>query len=156
MIIGAHIMLQSRDDKADQAFLKDIMKFSSVDAGENFLIYGLPPAELAVHSSDRNDVHEIFLMSDDIAAFAADMMRRGVACTEPVNRGWGTMAQITLPGGGKLGVYQPHHKRPKAAGASAKAAKKKAPARKAAKKPVKKVAKKITKKAAKKNKAKRR
>src|SRR5271163_3493831 len=147
MIIGAHIMLQSRDDKADQTFLKDIMKFSSVDAGEGFLIYGLPPAELAVHGSDRNDVHEIFLMCDDIEAFAADMEKRGVDCTEPANRGWGTMAQITLPGGGKLGVYQPHHKRPKAASAAAKKAKKKAPARKPAKKSVKKIAKPKKKKA---------
>jgi len=147
MIIGAHIMIQSRDDKADQTFLKDIMKFSSVDAGEGFLIYGLPPAELAVHASDRNDMHEIFLMCDDIEAFAADMEKRGVACTEPANRGWGTMAQITLPGGGKLGVYQPHHKRPKAASAAAKKAKKKAPARKPAKKSVKKIAKPKKKKA---------
>jgi len=156
MIIGAHIMIQSRDDKADQTFLRDIMKFSAVDAGENFLIYGLPPAELAVHISDKNDVHEIFLMSDDIEAFAADMTKRGIACTEPVNRGWGTMAQITLPGGGKLGVYQPHHKRPKAASVAPKKAKKKSPARKPAKKPAKKIAKTAVKKGAKKKKAKRR
>lgn len=146
MIIGAHIMIQSRDHKADEAFLKDVMKFSSVEAGEGFFIYGLPPAELAMHESDKNDSHEIFLMCDDIAAFAADMKKRRVDCTPPANRGWGTMAQITLPGGGKLGVYEPHHKRPKAAAVVAK--KKKAPTRKPAKKkPVKKVAKPKKKKA---------
>ena len=149
MIIGAHIMIQSRDDKADQSFLKDLIKLGSVDAGEGFLLHGLPPAELAVHESDKNDVHEIFLMCDDIEAFAADMEKRGIDCTPPANRGWGTLAQITLPGGGKLGVYQPHHKRPKAAAVPAK---KKSPARK----PAKKAAKKVAKKAAKKKKAKKR
>jgi hypothetical protein len=156
MIIGAHIMLQSRDDKADQSFLKEVMKLGSVDAGEGFFIYGLPPAELAVHESDKNDVHEILLMCDDIEAFAADMKTRGIDCTPPANRGWGTLAQITLPGGGKLGVYQPHHKRPKAAAAAAKKTKKKSPARKSVKKAAKKAAKTVAKKAAKKKKAKKR
>jgi hypothetical protein len=150
MIIGAHIMLQSRDDAADQAFLTDVLKLASVDAGDNFLIFGLPPAEVAVHANDKNDVHQLFLMCDDIDAFVDDMKRRGISATPPANRGWGTMTEITLPGGGMLGVYQPHHKRPKVKAVAAK--KKKAPARKAAKKPVKKIAK----KPAKKKKAKRR
>jgi len=112
MIIGAHIMIYSRDDEADKAFLTDVLKLKSVDAGEGFLIFGLPPAELAVHGGDNNDVHQLFFMCDEIQAFAADMKKRDITCTTPVNRGWGTMAEITLPGGGKLGVYQPHHKRP--------------------------------------------
>ena len=112
MIIGAHIMINSRGDKADQAFLTDVLKLKSVDAGGGFLIFGLPPAELAIHESDKNDVHEFFLMCDDIEAFAADMKKRDIACTAPANRGWGTLCEITLPGGGKLGVYQPHHARP--------------------------------------------
>jgi hypothetical protein len=150
MIIGAHIMLQSRDDAADQAFLTDVLKLASVDAGDNFLIFGLPPAEVAVHANDKNDIHQLFLMCDDIDVFVDDMKRRGISATPPANRGWGTMTEITLPGGGMLGVYQPHHKRPKAKAVGAK--KKKAPARKAAKKP----AKKIAKRPAKKKKAKRR
>ena len=151
MIIGAHIMLQSRDDTADQAFLTDVMKLASVDAGDGFLIFGLPPAEVAIHEADKNDVHQLFFMCEDIDAFVDDMKRRGISATPPANRGWGTMTEITLPGGGMLSVYQPHHKRPKAKVAAAK--KKKAPARKAAKKPTKKVAKKPAKK---KKKAKRR
>ena len=155
MIIGAHIMLQSRDDKADQAFLTDILKLSSVDAGEGFLIFGLPPSEVAVHANDSNDVHQLFLMCDDIGAFVADMQRRGVAVQPPANRGWGTLTTVTLPGGGNLGVYQPHHERPKAKSAAAKA-KKKAPARKAVKKVAKKSAKKAVKTKKAKKKAKRR
>jgi len=135
MIIGAHIMIQSRNDKADQAFLTKVLGLSSVDAGNGFLIFAVPPAEVAVHGSDKNDTHELFFMSDDIAGFVADMKKRGIACTPPANRGWGTLTQLTLPGGGKLGVYQPHHKRPKAV--AVKAAKKKV-AKKVSKKPAKK------------------
>lgn len=143
MIIGAHIMLQSRDDAADQAFLTDVLRLTSVDAGDNFLIFGLPPAEVAIHKADKNDAHQLFLMCEDVEAFVDDMKRRGISATPPANRGWGTLTEITLPGGGVLGVYQPHHKRPKA---KAVAAKKKAPARKAVKKSAKKIAKKLTKK----------
>jgi hypothetical protein len=151
MIIGAHIMLQSRDDKADQAFLTEVLKLASVEEGDGFLIFGLPPAEVAIHEADKNDIHQLFLMCDDIHAFVADMEQRGISTTPPANRGWGTLTEITLPGGGMLGVYQPHHKRPKAKAVAAK--KKKAPARKAAKKPAKKNAKNAAKK---KKKAKRR
>jgi hypothetical protein len=73
----------------------------------------LPPAELAVHPSETNDVHEFYLMSDDIEGFVAEMRKRGIACGPVRNEGWGLLTQVTLPGGGKLGVYQPRHPRPK-------------------------------------------
>jgi hypothetical protein len=145
MIIGAHIMIQSTNDAADKAFLTDILKLSSVDAGGGFLIFGVPPAEIALHESDKNGAHELFLMCEDIEDFVAMMRKNDVAYTAPQNRGWGTMTQITLPGGGTLGVYQPHHKRPKPVSA-------KAPVKKKAAKKMKTVAKKSTKKAAKKTK----
>src|SRR5271170_5680611 len=109
MIIGAHIMLNSRNAVADRAFLTEILKLSSVDAGGGFLIFGLPPAEVAMHEAEENDVHTLHLMCDDIEEFVAAMAARGIASSEPANRGWGTVSEITLPGGGKLGVYQPHH-----------------------------------------------
>ena len=62
MIIGAHVMLHSRDEAADRAFLSDVLKFGSVDAGDGFMIYGIPPAEMAVHRSDRNDLHQLYLI----------------------------------------------------------------------------------------------
>jgi hypothetical protein len=111
MIIGAHIMLQSKNEKADKAFLADVLKLKSVDAGDGFLIFALPPSEVAVHESDKNDVHEFFLMCDNIESFVADMKKRDVATTDIRKQGWGSLTQITLPGGGKLGVYQPHHNR---------------------------------------------
>ncbi|HEX4080037.1 MAG TPA: hypothetical protein VHX61_14320 [Rhizomicrobium sp.] len=113
MIIGAHIMLQSRDEAADRAFLSDVLNLGSVDAGDGFMIFGVPPAEVAIHASDRNDLHQLYLMCEDIEDFVAEMAERAIAFTPPNFQGWGTMTEITLPGGGKLGVYQPHHKRPK-------------------------------------------
>ena len=113
MITGAHVMIQSRNDKADQDFLTKVFGLSSIDAGNGFLIFSGPPAEIAIHESDKNDMHEYFLITDDIEAFVADMKRRNVGVGEPANRGWGTITHVVLPGGGKLQIYQPHHKRPK-------------------------------------------
>src|ERR1700722_15094123 len=130
MIIGAHIMVQSTNDAADKAFLTEVLKLSSVDAGNGFLIFGVPPAEIAVHESDKNGAHELFFMCEDIEDFIALMREKDIAYTAPRNQGWGTLTQITLPGGGTLGVYQPHHKRPKPTIVKAEA--KKTPAKKKA------------------------
>jgi hypothetical protein len=113
MIIGAHSILYSARPEADRAFLRDVLKLPSVDVGEGWLIFGLPPAEVAVHPSEENDVHEFYLMCDDVEAFIADMTKRGIGCAPAQNLGWGVLTQVTLPGGGKLGIYQPRHARPK-------------------------------------------
>lgn len=158
MIIGAHVMLQSKNEVADNAFLTDILRLSSIDAGGGFLIFGLPPSEVAVHESEKNDAHELYLMCESIEAFVAEMQRLGVSATPPVNQGWGTLTEVVLPGGGKLSVYEPHHARPVVSGSSTtvkkKAPQKKAPTKKApirkAKTPTKKSIKKTTAKSTKK------
>jgi hypothetical protein len=119
MIIGAHSILYSRNPDADRAFLRDTLGLPHVEVGEGWLIFGLPPAELAVHPSDDNDVHEFFLMCDDVEGFAGEMKRRGISCGEIQNMGWGRLTRVTLPGGGKLGVYQPRHARPESVAARA-------------------------------------
>jgi hypothetical protein len=136
MIIGAHIMLQSTNDSADKTFFSDVLKLSSVDAGHGFRIFAVPPAEVAIHGSDRNSVHQLYLMCDDIARFTADMTKHGIPFSTPQRQSWGTVTEITLPGGGTLGVYQPHHKLPThgAAKPAKKRAAKKPATRKAAKK----------------------
>ena len=73
----------------------------------------MPPAEVAVHPSNENDVHEFYLMCDDVEAFFAEMKKHNVACRPVQNQGWGLVTHLTLPGGGSLGVYQPRHARPK-------------------------------------------
>ena len=105
MIVGAHIVSTSTKPEADHAFLRDILKLPHVDEG-GYLIFGLPPA-------DKDDVHKIFLMCDDVKTFVADMRKRGIACSAVKDQGWSLLTQVTLPSGGKLGVYQPRHARPK-------------------------------------------
>jgi hypothetical protein len=113
MIIGAHSIIYSKDPDADRAFLRDVLRFSNVDVGGGWLIFGLPPAEVAVHPSDENDVHEFYLMCDNVEVFIAEMKKHKINCGPLHNQGWGILTQVILPGGGKLGVYQPRHARPK-------------------------------------------
>jgi hypothetical protein len=113
MIIGAHSIIYSKSPEADRILLREVFELPHVDVGDGWLIFGLPPAELAVHPSATNDVHEFYLMTDDINGFVTQMGKRGVACGPVRNERWGLLTQVTLPGGGRLGVYQPRHARPK-------------------------------------------
>jgi hypothetical protein len=124
MITGAHSIIYSKDPEADRAFLKEVIGLPSVDVGEGWLIFGLPPAEVAVHPSRKNGLHEFYLICKDANVFTAAMKKRRIACSPVQDFGWGLMTMVTLPGGGQLGVYEPRHARPK----SAKVAKGKAAA----------------------------
>jgi hypothetical protein len=112
MIIGAHSVIFSTNPEADRAFLRDVLKLTHVDVGHGWLIFGLPPAEVAVHPSEANNQHEFYLMCDDVQAFVAEMKKHNVSCDAVKDEGWGVLTHVTLPGGGKLGVYQPRHARP--------------------------------------------
>jgi len=112
MIIGAHAIIYSKDAEADRAFLRDVLKFPNIDAGHGWLIFGLPPSEVAVHPSDANDRHELYLMCDDIHEFIGSLAAQKVACSPVHEEQWGSLTQVGLPGGGKIGVYQPKHPRP--------------------------------------------
>jgi len=111
-ITGAHAIIYSTDADADRALLRDVFKFKHVDVGGGWLIFALPPAEVAVHPADENGKHELYLMTDDIEGFVADMKQRHIACAPVENQGWGLLTHLTLPGGGMLGVYEPRHARP--------------------------------------------
>jgi hypothetical protein len=112
MIIGAHMVITSTNPKADHAFLRNILKLPHVDDG-GYLIFGLPPSDMSVHQADKNAVHELFLMCDDVQDFVAEMKKRNVSCSPVADQGWGLLTQMQLPGGGKLAVYEPRHARPK-------------------------------------------
>lgn len=109
MIIGAHTIIYSEDAEADRTFFRDVLGLHSVDAGHDWLIFGLPPAEAAFHPADRNDAHELYFMSDDLQAEIASLSVKGVKCTEVHEEPWGSVTHIQLPGGGKIGLYQPKH-----------------------------------------------
>lgn len=112
MITGAHSIIYSTNPEADRAFLRDVLHFPHLDVGGGWLIFGLPPSELAVHPADKNNVHELYLMCDDVNALIAEMTKQNIACTPVSNMAWGALTHVTLPGGGKLGIYQPRHGRP--------------------------------------------
>lgn len=113
MITGAHVIIYSTNPEADRAFFRDVLKFPNVDVGGGWLIFGLPPAEVAVHPSKSNDVHEFYLMCEDVKAFMKAMETEKVACAPIHEEAWGSLTSVTLPGGGKVGVYQAKHARPK-------------------------------------------
>ncbi|MCU1234211.1 MAG: hypothetical protein JWP63_2178 [Candidatus Solibacter sp.] len=109
MISGAHMILYSKNVEADRAFFRDVLKFPFVDVGHDWLIFALPPSEIAVHPDAANGRHEIYLMCDDVDATVQSLQSSGIVCEPVSDQGWGRLTQITLPGGGKLGLYQPRH-----------------------------------------------
>lgn len=112
MINGAHAIIYSKNANADRDFFRDVLKLSNVDVGDGWLIFALPPAEFAVHPASSNGKHELYLMCDDIENFIREMKKRNIEVEPVQDLGWGLLTQLTLPGGGKLGVYQPRHARP--------------------------------------------
>ncbi len=111
MITGIHTILYSKNPDADKAFFNDILQFSNVDIGHGWLIFKCPPAELAVHPGESG-YHEFYLMCDDIHQFIQKMSKHRIVCSEIQNLRWGDLTSILLPGGSRLGVYQPKHTRP--------------------------------------------
>src|SRR5438874_2597327 len=101
------MILYSADAEADKVFLRDVLQLPNVDVGHGWLIFALPPSEIAVHPDQTSGKQEIYFTCDDIQAFVENMSSRGIACSDPQDQGWGILSNLTLPGGGKVGVYQP-------------------------------------------------
>jgi hypothetical protein len=112
MITGVHTIIDSKNAETDKAFFRDVLKLTNVDVGHGWLIFGLPPSELAVHPSTDSEFHEIYLMCNDINAFIQQMSEHEVNCSEIQDQGWGLLIELALPSSGKIGVYQPRHARP--------------------------------------------
>jgi hypothetical protein len=113
MLIGAHAILYSKNAEADRAFLRDVLRLSNVDVGGGWLIFALPTSEVAIHPADNDAKHELYLMCADISDFIEVMKRHGIECGPVSDERWGLLTQLQLPGGGRLGVYEPRHPRPK-------------------------------------------
>ena len=112
MINGAHVVVYSKDPEADRTFFRDVLEFPCVDAGHGWLIFAMPPLEAAFHDSEKNDQHELFLMCDDLAATLRDLKSKRVKVSEVSDQRWGKLATLSLPGGGKISIYQPKHPSP--------------------------------------------
>jgi hypothetical protein len=119
MIIGTHILLHSVNADADRAFLRDVLSFPSIDVGGGWLIFGLPPAEIAVHPGDGDSVQRhtgdellgaaVYFMCDDLSVTISSLESKGASCSEIQTADWGRATTIALPSGGRLGLYQPLH-----------------------------------------------
>jgi catechol 2,3-dioxygenase-like lactoylglutathione lyase family enzyme len=116
MITGVHAVMYTKDAEGLRAFVRDVLGFPSVDAGGGWLIFALPPAELAAHPAEGDGRHELYLMCDDIVATVDELKRKGVEFTGPVtDEGFGLMTAMKVPGGGELSLYEPRHPTPLAA-----------------------------------------
>ena len=109
MISGSHVVLYSKDAEADRAFFRDALGFKSVDAGHGWLIFALPPSEAAFHPSEGNGAHELYFLCDDLKAEMASLTKKNVKCSKVEEARWGSTTKMLLPGGGKVGLYQPKH-----------------------------------------------
>lgn len=110
MITGAHAIIFTKDAEAVRAFCRDVLGFSSVDAGGGWLIFALPPAELAAHPTDEAGHHELYLMCDDVHATVDELQSKGVEFSRPISdEGFGLVTAIKMPGGGELALYEPRH-----------------------------------------------
>jgi glyoxalase/bleomycin resistance protein/dioxygenase superfamily protein len=113
MITGVHAIVFAEDAEAVRAFLRDTLELPSVDAGGGWLIFALPPAEIAAHPAPETGRHELYLMCDDIHATVAELEAKGVEFARAVSdEGFGLMTALRVPGGGELGLYEPRHPLP--------------------------------------------
>ena len=112
MIFGAHVIVYSKDATADRAFFQNVLGLSSVDAGHGWLIFALPPAEMAVHPAEEDAWNELYFMCDDLKAEMRALAGRGVRCSEMEEARWGSVTRVRLPGGGEVGLYEPKHPSP--------------------------------------------
>ncbi|HEY2297729.1 MAG TPA: extradiol dioxygenase [Jatrophihabitans sp.] len=110
-ISGAHVVIYSTAPEADRLFSRDVLGYPHVDAGGGWLIFKLPPAELAVHPSDGATGHELYLMCDDLESTMSDLRDKGVACGSVTEARWGLITSFRLPGGSEIGLYEPRHPR---------------------------------------------
>jgi hypothetical protein len=117
MITGMHAVVYSKEAERARAFFRDILRLDSVDAGGGWLIFALPPSELAVHPTDGEGSHELFLVCDDVEQTTRELALKGISTVEPITeQRWGRLTRLRLPSGDEIGLYEPRHPQPGAGG----------------------------------------
>ncbi|MBC7835477.1 MAG: VOC family protein [Phycisphaerales bacterium] len=115
MINGLHTMIYAKDAAKARAFFRDVLGIRAIDAGEGWLIFAMPPAEMGVHPAESVEdeaKQQIYLMCDDVHATVAQLTAKGVELSQPItDQGWGLMTSLKIPGGGEIALYEPRHPR---------------------------------------------
>ncbi len=109
MFMGLHALIYVQQPEAVRAFFRDVLKLNSVDAGEGWLIFAMPPAELGVHPAQGETSHKLYLMCENLASTIAELRGKGVVVSEAVEQSYGLFASLELPGGDSLEIYDPRH-----------------------------------------------
>ena len=109
MINGIHALIYAKDAQKVRAFFKDVLGFPAVDAGHGWLIFALPPAELGIHPVEGEPHHELYLMCDDVKKTVAALKKKGAKCARVTKANFGLLTTVTIPGGTKIGLYEPTH-----------------------------------------------
>ena len=113
VITGIHAIVFTSDAAADRAFFRDVLELPSVDAGDGWLIFALPPAELAAHPAEGDAHHELYLMCEDVRATVEELRGKGVEFRKEISdEGFGLMTALRLPSGGEFSIYEPRHPSP--------------------------------------------
>ncbi|MDP9025762.1 MAG: extradiol dioxygenase [Candidatus Eremiobacteraeota bacterium] len=112
MITGIHALIYSKHAQRIQAFLGEVLELRSVDAREGWPIFAAPPTEIAVHPTEGEPGHELYLMCDDVRATVERLVERGITSTPVEDRGWGLVTQLEFPDGERIGLYEPRHPSP--------------------------------------------
>jgi catechol 2,3-dioxygenase-like lactoylglutathione lyase family enzyme len=109
MITGLHALIYAKDAEKARAFFRDVLGFESVDAGHGWLIFAMPPAELGIHPAEGEQFHELYFMCDDVKKTILELEQKGVTCAPITEAGFGLVTSFEIPGGAKIGLYQPRH-----------------------------------------------
>lgn len=112
MITGIHAMFYTKRAEEMREFLREVLELPWVDAGGGWPIFAAPPTDLAVHETDENSGHELYLICDDIAKVTKKLAEHGIRSTPVADRGWGLATELQLPSGDVIGIYEPRHPRP--------------------------------------------
>lgn len=112
MITGIHAMFYTKSAEELRRFLRDVLELPWVDAGGGWPIFAAPPTDLAVHETDEDAGHELYLICDDIEDVAGKLAKHGIAAAPVTDRGWGLATELQLPSGDVIGIYEPRHPRP--------------------------------------------
>ncbi len=110
MITGVHAIIYNKQAEELRAFFRDVLSFPFVDAGHDWMIFTLPPAELGIHPTRGEGSHELYLLCDDLAQTLSELQAKGVELAEPVSeQPWGLLAALRIPGSDMIRIYQPRH-----------------------------------------------